>query len=300
MNVGRVGIWTFQLDQQPSAKAAEAAAELEALGYGAIWIPEALGREAFTSAALLLGGTRRIVVATGIANVWARDAMAMAAAQKTLAEAYPERFLLGVGVSHAPMVDAIRGHHYTKPLTFMREYLAKMDAAPFMAVGPATPPERVIGALHPKMLALSREVAAGAHPYLVTPEHTARARTILGADRLLAPEQAAVLETDPSVARAVGRAHLAIYLSLPNYRRNLLTLGFTEADLADGGSDRLVDGIVAWGDVDAIARRVRAHHDAGADHVCVQVLDPDPRALPMRQWRALAPALLGGARQPLR
>ena len=292
MQIGRVGIWTFQLDQQPAAKAQEAAAELESLGYGAIWIPEAMGREAFTNSALLLAGTRRIAVATGIANVWARDAMAMAAAQKTLAEAYPGRFLLGVGVSHAPLVDAVRGHNYAKPLTFMREYLAKMDAAPFLAVGPAAPPERVIGALHPKMLALAREASAGAHPYLVTPEHTARARAILGRDRLLAPEQAAVLETDPGVARATGRAHLSIYLGLPNYRRNLQTLGFGEADRADGGSDRLVDAIVAWGDVDAIARRVRAHHDAGADHVCVQVLDPDPRALPMRQWRTLAPALL--------
>jgi probable F420-dependent oxidoreductase len=293
MNLGRVGIWTFQLDQQPAKAAQQAVAELEELGYGAVWIPEALGREAFTSAGVLLAGSRQIVVATGIANVWVRDAMAMAGAQQTLAEAYPNRFLLGVGVSHAPMVETVRGHAYRKPLTFMREYLAKMDAAPFMAVGPETPPERVIGALHPKMLELAREQAHGAHPYLVTPEHTARARRILGRDRLLAPEQAAVLETDPSAARAVARAHLAIYLGLPNYRRNLLTLGFTEADLDGGGSDRLVDAIVVWGDVDAIVRRVRAHHDAGADHVCVQVLDADPRALPMRQWRTLAPALVG-------
>jgi probable F420-dependent oxidoreductase len=143
------------------------------------------------------------------------------------------------------------------------------------------------------MLGLARQMAAGAHPYLGTPEHTARARGILGPDRLLAPEQKVVLETDVTTARAVGRASLAMYLALPNYRRNLLTLGFTETDLADGGSDRLIDGVVAWGDVDAIVRRVRAHHDAGADHVCVQVLDPDPRALPMAQWRTLAPALLG-------
>jgi len=293
MTLGGVGIWTFALDQQPSRAARAAAAELEDLGYTALWIPEALGREAFTNAALLLGATKRIVVATGIANVWARDPMATAGAQRTLAEAYPNRFLLGVGVSHAPMVEGIRGHRYAKPVTYMREYLAKMDAAPFMAAGPASPPERVIGALHPKMLRLAREAASGAHPYLVTPEHTARARDLLGPDRLLAPEQAAVLETDPAAARAVGRAHLAIYLGLPNYRRNLLTLGFTEADLDDGGSDRLVDGIVAWGDAAAIARRVRAHQEAGANHVCVQVLDPDPRALPMRQWRALAPVLLG-------
>ena len=190
------------------------------------------------------------------------------------------------------MVEAFRGHHYARPLTAMRAYLDAMDGVPLMMARPEAPPERVLGALHPKMLALAAARTAGAHPYLVPPEHTARARAVLGPGRLLAPEQAVVLETDPSVARAVGRAHLAIYLGLPNYRRNLLTLGFTEADLADGGSDRLVDGIVAWGDVDAIVRRVRAHHGAGADHVCIQVLDPDPRTLPMRQWRTLAPPLL--------
>jgi probable F420-dependent oxidoreductase len=296
MDIGRVGIWTFALDQQPSAKAREAAAEIEALGYGALWIPEALGREAFTSAALLLGGTRSLRVATGIANVWARDAMAMAAAQRTLAEAYPGRFLLGIGVSHAPLVEGVRGHRYARPLTFMRAYLDAMDAAPFMAVGPEVPPERVIGALHPKMLRLAAERSAGAHPYLVPPEHTARARAVLGTGPLLAPEQAAVLERDPTRARAVARMHLATYLPLPNYARNLLALGFTEADLADGGSDRLVDALVVWGDVDAIAARVRAHHDAGADHVCVQVLPASPLALPLAEWRTLAPALVGGVR----
>jgi len=293
MDIGRVGIWTFQLDLQPAAQAQKAAAEIEALGYGAIWVPEALGREAFTNSAILLAGTTRITVATGIANIWGRDAMAMASAQLTLAEAYPDRFLLGIGVSHAPLVAGLRGHNYDKPLTYLRTYLDAMDAAPFMAAGPAERPPRVIGALHPKSLALARERAAGAHPYFVPPEHTARARKILGPGKLLAPEQAAVLETDPTTARAVARAHMATYLGLPNYARNLLSLGFTDADLADGGSDRLVDAIVAWGDERAIAARVRAHHDAGADHVCVQVLDPDPRALPMAQWRRLATVLLG-------
>ena len=292
MDIGRVGIWTFQLDLQPAARAQEAAAELESLGYGAIWVPEAIGREAFTNAGLLLAGTRRIAIATGIANIWARDAMAAAAAHQTLTEAYPDRFVLGIGVSHRPMVETIRGHRYDRPLSAMRAYLDAMDAAIFVAAPPTTAPARVLGALHPKMLALAAERSDGAHPYFVPPEHTARARGILGAGRFLAPEQAVVLETDPAVARTVARTHMATYLTLPNYVRNLKTLGFTDADVADGGSDRLVDAIVAWGDVDAIVARVRAHHDAGADHVCVQVLDPDLRALPMPQWRRLAPALL--------
>jgi probable F420-dependent oxidoreductase len=291
MDIGRVGIWTFALDLQPAAKAQEAAAEIEALGYGAIWIPEALGREAFTNSAILLAGSKRIVVATGIANIWARDAMAMASAQKTLCEAYPERFLLGIGVSHAPLVG-MRGHDYSKPFTAMRQYLDAMDAAPFMAIGPATPPTRVIAALAPKMLKLAAERSAGSHPYFVPPEHTAKARAILGKGPLLAPEQAVVLETDAGKAREIARTHMSTYLGLPNYVNNLKRLGFSDDDVANGGSNRLVDAIVAWGTIDAVVKRVRAHHDAGADHVGVQVLDPDPRALPMRQWRELAPALL--------
>lgn len=291
MNIGRVGVWTFALDLHPAAKAQEAAAEIEALGYGAIWIPEAMGREAFTNSALLLAGTKRIAVATGIANMWARDAMAMAAAQKTLAEAYNDRFLLGIGVSHAPLVG-MRGHDYAKPLSAMRRYLDAMDSAPFMAAGPATPPKRVIAALAPKMLQLAAERAWGSHPYFVPPEHTAYARKILGNGPLLAPEQAAVLETDPAQAREIARTHMSTYLGLPNYVNNLKRLGFTDDDIASGGSDRLVDAIVVWGTIDAVVQRVRAHHDAGADHVCVQVLDPDPRVLPLRQWRELAPALV--------
>lgn len=291
MEIGRIGIWTFALDLQPAAKAQEAAAEIEALGYGAIWIPEALGREAFTNSALLLAGTRRVVVATGIANMWARDPMAMAGAQKTLTEAYPDRFLLGIGVSHAPLVN-MRGHQYEKPLSAMRRYLDAMDAAPFMASPPATPPVRVIAALAPKMLKLAAERAGGSHPYFVPPEHTAFARETLGQGPLLAPEQAVVLETDATKAREVARAHMSTYLGLPNYVNNLKRLGFTDDDIGNGGSDRLVDAIVVWGTVETIVRRVRAHHDAGADHVCVQVLDPDPRALPLRQWRELASALL--------
>lgn len=293
MDIGRVGIWSFTLELVPARQAQDAAAEIEALGYKAVWIPEAMGREAFTHSAVLLAGTRRLVVATGIANIFARDPVTMAAAQKTVTEAYPDRFLLGMGVSHAPLVEGVRGHRYDKPLTTMRNYLDAMDAAPFLAVPPTAAPVRVIGALHPKMLKLAAERTAGAHPYFVPPEHTAQARQIMGKGALLAPEQAVVLETNASKARDIARGHMMTYLALPNYVNNLKRLGFTDDDIANGGNDRLVDAIVAWGDIDAIVRRVKAHHDAGADHVCVQVLDPDPRQLPLRQWRELAPALLG-------
>jgi probable F420-dependent oxidoreductase len=291
MDLGRVGIWTAAFDQQPAARAQEAAAELEALGYGAIWFPEAMGREAFTSAAVLLAGTKRIVAATGIANIWVRDATAMAAAQKTLAEAYPDRFLLGMGVSHAPLVG-MRGHDYGKPFTAMQRYLDAMDAAPFLALGPSAPPPRAIAALAPKMLTLAAERTWGSHTYFVPPEHTAHARAAMGPAALLAPEQAVVLERDASTARAIARGHMGMYLALPNYVNNLKRLGYGDDDIANGGSDRLVDAIVAWGDVDAIVRRVRAHHDAGAQHVCIQALDPDPRTMPLQQWRELAPALV--------
>jgi len=276
----------------PARDAQDAARAIEDLGFGALWIPEAMGREAFTSAALLLAGTERLVVATGIANVWARDAMAMAGAQKTLCEAYPDRFLLGMGVSHQPLVAGLRGHEYRKPLTFMRQYLDAMDAAPFAAAAPTSAPKRVLAALHPKMLELARERTWGSHPYFVTPVHTKRARTALGPDRLLAPEQAVVIETNPDTARAIARQHMSIYLGLPNYRRNVLSLGFAEEDFAEGGSDRLVDAIVAWGDVDRVAARIREHHEAGADHVCIQALSADLGAAPREQWKALARVLL--------
>jgi probable F420-dependent oxidoreductase len=292
VDLGPVGVWTFQLDRQPAARAGEIAAELEELGYGAVWLPEAVGRDPLVGAALLLGATDRITVATGIASIYARDAMAMAAGWKTVSEAHARRFVLGLGVSHAPMVEGMRGHTYGPPLTTMREYLDAMDAAVYVAAEPPEPPRRVLAALGPKMLALAAERADGAHPYFVTPEHTARAREVLGRGPVLATEQAAVLETDPAEARRVAREHMAIYLGLPNYVNNLKRLGFTDDDIAAGGSDRLADAIVAWGDVNAVRARVRAHHDAGADHVCVQVLAHDFGGLPLREWRELAPALV--------
>jgi probable F420-dependent oxidoreductase len=292
IQIGRIGIWTRQLEDHPAAKAQEAARELEDLGYGALWFGEAAGREALTNAGMLLAGTRRMVVATGIANIYARDAVAMAAGQKTLAEAYPNRFLLGLGVSHAPLVEQLRGHRYEKPVATMRAYLDAMDQAPYRSVAPSTKPVRVLAALGPQMLKLSGERANGAHPYNVNPEHTAQAREILGPNAYLCPEQAVVLETAPGKARQIGREFLGLYLTLPNYVNNFRRLGFDESDFKDGGSDRLIDAIIAWGDLNAIRNRIHAHHSAGADHVCIQVLTADPKALPLREWRELAPALL--------
>jgi probable F420-dependent oxidoreductase len=292
INLGSIGIWTAQFDYQSAAKVRDAAAEIERLGFGAIWFPESVGRESLTHAGILLSATGRIVVATGIANIYARDPVTTVAGQNTLAEAYPGRFLLGLGVSHVPLVEQLRGHTYGKPIGSMRAYLDAMDRASYRAVPPSIKPIRVLAALGPQMLRLAAERADGAHSYFVTPEHTERAREILATDRILAVEQAVVLETDATKAREIARAHTVRYLALPNYVNNLRRLGFTDADLNDSGSDRLVDAIVAWGDLAAVIDRIRAHQSAGADHVCIQVLPADPQALPLREWHELAAALL--------
>ncbi|SEN47442.1 TIGR03620 family F420-dependent LLM class oxidoreductase [Nonomuraea pusilla] len=291
MDTGHVGVWHPMIGRAPAEQGRRAAARIEELGYGSVWVNEGPGsKEPFASAAILLAATRRVVVGTGIASLWARDATAMAAGAATLAEGFPGRFLLGVGVSHGPLV-AGRGHDYGRPLATMRSYLEAMDDARKGLIDAHAP--RLLAALRPKMLELSRDQADGAHTYFVPPEHTARAREILGHDRLLVPEQAVVVETDPARARAVARDHMKIYLTLPNYLNNLRTLGFTDADFADGGSDRLADAVVAWGDPETIARRVRAHLDAGADHVALQPLSagvPD-LADALTQLADLAPAL---------
>src|ERR1700726_1654775 len=250
--LGATGIWTSQLDNFPAAQVQEAVAELEELGFGALWFGEATGREALTSAGLFLAGTKRIVIATGIANIYGRDPVTMAAAQKTLAEAYPNRFLLGLGVSHIPLVEKLRGHQYDKPVPRMRAYLDAMDQAPYHAVPPASRPPRVLAALGPMMLKLSAERAEGAHPYNTTPQHTAQARELLGPGPLLCPEQAVVLEKDPATARAIARKFLDIYLGLPNYTNNFLRLGFQEGDFSNGGSDKLIDTVIAWGDLQTV------------------------------------------------
>jgi probable F420-dependent oxidoreductase len=290
--LGRVGLWTRHLDIQPAERVRSTVAELEELGWGSLWSWEVFGREALTNAGLLLSATRRMVVGTGIASIWARDPVAMAAAQRTLAEAYPDRFVLGIGVSHAPIVDA-RGHRYDRPLEAMRAYLDAMDAAPWQGPPLAEAPVRVLAALGPRMLELAAERSAGALLYNNPPEATAAARSVVGAGPLLATEQAVVVEDDPAEARRIGREFIAFYLTLPNYVRAWERAGFGPEERADGGSDRMVDAVVAWGTPEAIAERVRAHLDAGADHVCLQVLESDPNALPLAGWRALAPALVG-------
>lgn len=291
VQLGAFGIWTFDFERFPAARAQEAVAELEELGFGAVWFGEAVGREAFTNASLLLAKSKRIAIATGIANIYGRDPVTMAAAQKTLAEAYPNRFLLGLGVSHVPLVEKLRGHRYDKPLATMRAYLDAMDKAPFQAAPPPSKPPRVLAALGPKMLQLSAERADGAHPYNTTPGHTAEARALLGPDPYLCPEQAVVLEKDPAKARAIARKFLSIYLGLPNYTNNFLRLGFQETDFGNGGSDRLIDSVVAWGDLKAVLNRIQEHHSAGADHVCIQVLTDDPKTLPFKEYRELASAI---------
>ncbi|MBO0871230.1 MAG: TIGR03620 family F420-dependent LLM class oxidoreductase [Micromonosporaceae bacterium] len=230
-----------------------------------------------------------MAVATGIVNVWTEPAGTTAAAYARLSPAYPDRLLLGVGAGHKAMVEATTGQRYQRPYHKLVEYLDVLDGA-----DPPVPAEgRALAALGPRVLGLARDRTAGAHPYLVTPEHTQQARAILGPAPLLAPEQTVVLATDPQRARAIGRATLQRYLALPNYTRNWQRLGFTEADIAGAGSDRLVDAMVAWGDAGAIADRVAQHHQAGADHVCVQVLT-STGGLPLAELRELAPALLAG------
>lgn len=288
MELGKVGVWLGSIALEPAAAERDAVREIEALGYGSVWFGESpFNREAFAHAATLLGATERIVVATGIATIWARDAVAMANGTSALAEAFPGRFLLGIGVSHRALATA-RDKRYATPLSDMRAYLDGMAAAQYKMPAPPEPAPVVVAALAPKMLALAAERTDGTHPYLVTPEHTRIARAAVGPGKLVLPEQAVCLETDPARARAIGREHLSVYLRFENYVNNWRRLGFEEADFADGGSDRLVDALVAWGDEEAIAARVQEHLDAGADHVPIQPLGPDP----LGQLRALSDVLV--------
>ena len=287
--LGPVGVWSADPERMTAADAGRFANEVETLGFKTLWIQESLGsKEVFAHAGILLAATKTLVIATGIANIWARDPVAMANGAKTLAEAYPDRFLLGLGVSHKPSV-AIRGGRYRKPLEHMRAYLDAMDRSPY--VGPdrdGPPAPRVLAALGPRMLRLAAERSLGAHPYFVPVEHTAVARAALGPVPLLAVEQAAVVGMDREKVLAATRRHTKYYLALENYSNNLRRLGWSEADLVDAGSQKLMDAIVVSGDEVAIAGRVTAHHAAGADHVCLQVLGGDSLA----QLRAIAKALL--------
>jgi probable F420-dependent oxidoreductase len=296
IDVGRVGIWSSARlwdggGEGGPGEVREAAAELDELGFGALWFGSLAADLDLVST--VLSASRRMVVATGVVNVWLSSPPAVAAFAHDMSIAHPGRFLLGVGASHAPTAASV-GRSYDHPLAELDRYLDGLDAAP----DPVPAERRVVAALGPRALELAARRSAGAHPYLVTPEHTASAREAIGPDKLLATEQMVVLESDPGVARAVARSHLQRYLVLDNYRRSLLRLGFTDADLDDGGSDRLVDAVFAWGGPDEAAARVADHHAAGADHVCVQAFTADQQrpdgfpALPRAAWRTLADVLL--------
>ncbi|CAN3129852.1 LLM class F420-dependent oxidoreductase [Mycobacterium sp. smrl_JER01] len=286
MKLSGVGLWSSQLRYGNPDEAAEAAAELDGLGFAALWIPD-VGGPVLDSVDNLLSATEKTVIATGILNLWMHEPADVAARYATLTETHGERFLLGIGVSHAPLIDSKEPGLYRKPLAATRTFLDGIDASP----QPVPPGNRVLAALGPKMLELSATRAGGAHPYLSTPEHTRQARELLGPDPLLLPEQTALLTDDRDHARQIGTEWLRAYLALPNYANNLLRLGFTEDDLSSV-SDRLFDALIAWGDEDAVRSRVQDHLDAGADHVCVQVLTADAREFPREQWRRLAAALL--------
>jgi probable F420-dependent oxidoreductase len=289
LNLGRAGVWLGSMANLPAPEFRHAVEEIEAMGFGTIWIGEAIGREPMAASALILSATQRATVATGIANIYVRDATAMMNGARTLAEAWPDRFVLGIGVSHVPLVSE-RGHQYDKPVTTMRTYLDAMDHAAFRLKSAPTPPV-VLAALGPKMLELARKRTAGAHPYFVPVEHTKEARRILENDRVLAPEAAVVFAADRSAARAAGDRYMNTYLGLDNYRRNLERLGWSADELKPPGSDRIFDAVVAWGDDREIAGKLRRHFDAGADHVAVQVLTSNPAVAPLDDLRRLAPLL---------
>lgn len=310
MELGPVGVWTFALGSVDAAQLGHVLGELEDLGYGTAWFPGGRGEASFDQAQALLGSSRRLTVATGIVNIWAIDGPTAATRARSLWAKHGERFVLGLGVSHPEFINRVAPGRYERPLAAMGEFLDDLDATPSGvgggdgaagaasgagARGDGTGP-RVLAALGPAMLRLSAERSAGAHPYFVPVEHTADARSVLGPHPVLAPEQAVVLSSDATVARQAARRYMILYLQLSNYVNNLRRFGFTDDDVA-GPSDRLVDAIVAWGDEQAIAARVRAHHDAGADHVCIQVLPVDDAAaptFPMDELRRLAPALAPG------
>jgi probable F420-dependent oxidoreductase len=282
--IGGTGIWAHQLRYGDAGQIGEAAAELDELGYTALWVPD-VGGDLFGALETLMSSTKRALVATGILNLWMHSADEAAAAHARLTAAHGDRFLMGIGVSHQMLIDTKEAGLYQKPLSAMAAFLDGLDGAGV----PVAADHRVLAALGPKMLELARTRAAGCHPYNVTTDHTAAARQALGPDALVLPEMAVALTTDPERARVLGRQHLEHYLLLPNYTNNLGRLGFGDDDFLGGGSDRLIDALVAWGDAETIAARVQEHRDAGADHVCIQALIEE--GFPTETWRELAPAL---------
>jgi probable F420-dependent oxidoreductase len=290
MDIGKIGIWFF-LDGMKAADSVAFARQVEKHGYGALWIPEAVGREPFAHAAYLAANTEKLVFATGIANIYARDPITMSAASKTVAEVSGGRFLLGIGVSHKPLVSNLRGHTYDKPYSYMKDYLPKMKSALYRAPLPKEEVPVVIAALHPKMLALAAEQTNGTHTYFVPPEHTAKARAAIGPKPWICAAQAVILETDATKARAMARTYMKTYVPrLPNYTNNLKLLGWQDKDFENGCSDALVDAIVAWGTADRIRDRIDAQLKAGATHVCILPIRADNESLPdPRVLEALAP-----------
>lgn len=270
MKLGRLGVW-YSTDKLNGAQLADLVKTVETCGYSALWYPEARGYESMSLASYLLSKSERLMIGSSIANIYARDAFTAQRAMVSMNSFYDDRFILGLGVSHIPMVEGVRGHRYDKPVATMRAYLEGIHKG--LPAGAEAPV--VVAALGPKMLALSAEKSMGAVPYNVTPKHTAEAAKILGPNKVLAVEQKVTVETDPVRARELGRKELSRYLVLPNYRNNWLRLGFTEQDLADGGSDRFIDAMVLWGDVDTVRKGLRAHFDAGATHVCLQPVHAD-------------------------
>jgi probable F420-dependent oxidoreductase len=269
MKLGRLGVW-YPTDRLDGAQLGDFVRLVEKSGYAALWYPESRGYESMSLADYLLSKSSKLVVGSSIANIYARDSFTAQRAMVSLNSLHGDRFILGLGVSHIPMVEGLRGHRYDKPLGAMRAYLDGVHKGL-----PAGDAPVVVAALGPKMLALSAEKSMGAVPYNVTPQHTAKAAKILGPSKLLAVEQKVTIETDPAKARAKGRKELARYMVLPNYRNNWLREGFTEADLADGGSDRFIDAMCLWGDAETIKKGLRAHFTAGANHVCLQPVHDD-------------------------
>ena len=263
--LGKLGVW-YPVDRLDGGGIRRLLRTVEDLGYSALWYPESLGYESLSIASFMLANTTRLVIGSSIANIYARDPFTARRGLRTLSSLYDDRFILGLGVSHAPIVERVRGHVYEKPVPAMRHYLDGLYEDPSTAAKQPV----MIAALGPLMLKLAAERTAGALPYNVTPEHTRKARAALGPGKLLVVEQKVCLETDPAAARAIARRELHRYMTLPNYRNNWLRLGFTEADLSDGGSDRFLDAMVLSGDAATIARGLSAHLEAGADHLCIQ------------------------------
>ena len=289
---GRIGLFLGSLAGQSAAVERDVLREIERLGYGTVWYGEAVGREAFAHGAILLAATSRLVIASGIANVYARDPQAMATGARALAEAWPGRFILGLGVSHAPMVER-RGHRYDKPVAVMREYLDAMSNAAWR--GPDAPmPPVVLAALGPAMVRLAAERTAGDYLYFTTADHQRQVRSAMGGEAFIAADLPVVLADGRRAARAVGDRHTSLYLSTANYRNNLLRLGWAEADLEPPGSDRLFDAIVAWGDAAQVEKRAGELFEAGADQVVLNLVTADPSVPYTRELEELAG--LNGAR----